>query len=137
MVLPFPCLIRLRAPQDHAQCSVLEFQILEVQADDLRAAEAAGESEQDDRLVPERADIHAEGFAQGDDVLRAQRGSARLARAEFTPDAVEGLDERGIVAVEGESHGAMSCGDCREMTLCGARPQLFSLRPATVVICVR
>jgi len=85
---------RFRSPQRHAQSHVFEFQILDVQADNLRAPEAARESEQDDRLVPERANVPAAHLTQRDDVLSAERPSTLLAPVESTPDAVEGFAER-------------------------------------------
>src|ERR1700690_386172 len=64
---PLPLLIRLRSPQRHAQRFVFKkFQILGVEPDDLRTPEAASKSEKNDRLVPQRSDVHAEHFAHGD-----------------------------------------------------------------------
>ena len=73
-----------------------------------------------------------------DDVLGAERQSTFLAHAEFTPDAVEGFGERRMMAIEGETFGAMGCGDRRQMALRRARPELFPLCARTKSVrCVR
>src|SRR5271155_5341791 len=123
-----PLLIRLRPPQHHAQGSVLEFQILGVQADDLRTPEAARKSKKNDRLVTLRTDVPPEGPAKCYDVPGAERQGTLLPYAEFTADAFEGIGERRLMAIEGETFRAMGCGDRRQMALRRARPELFSGR---------
>src|ERR1700690_1948404 len=48
---PLTFLIRLRTPERYPEYSVLEFKVAYVEVDDFRAAKAARESEQDNRLL--------------------------------------------------------------------------------------
>ena len=70
---PLPFLIRFRSAEHYAQHAILEFEIADIERHDFRATEAASESEQNDRFVPDLAQIETEGLADRSDVFRAQR----------------------------------------------------------------